>query len=289
MWEVERLLKETPNLPQVLLMENVTEVIGAKNIKHFAEWQAFLEKLGYKNKWECLNSKDFEIPQTRNRCFMISVLGDYYYNFPNGKSLNYKMQDFLEPEVDSSFYFTEKTLNQILNWKSFEIPLDRCLGTDSVCPTITTRVAESQDGGINASMRVYSSKLKQTTNLRQYYLSNKMKKYINSYDDKYKVSDGNLIVNRTIASTITTREGRTRADASNYITKSLSENANIAKLDLIELEIRKLIPKECWRLMGVKDEDFEKVAKNQSNSSLYHLAGDSIVVNVLMAIFSQMI
>lgn len=53
--------------------------------------------------------------------------------------------------------------------------------------------------------------------------------------------------------------------------------------------IRKLTPKECWRLMGVKDEDFEKVAKNQSNSSLYHLAGDSIVVNVLMAIFSQMI
>ena len=50
LWEVERLLKETPNLPQVLLMENVPEVIGAKNIKHFAEWQAFLEKLGYKNK-----------------------------------------------------------------------------------------------------------------------------------------------------------------------------------------------------------------------------------------------
>ena len=55
------------------------------------------------------------------------------------------------------------------------------------------------------------------------------------------------------------------------------------------LKIRKLTPKECFRLMGVKDEDFEKVAKNQSNASLYHLAGDSIVVNVLMAIFSQML
>lgn len=53
--------------------------------------------------------------------------------------------------------------------------------------------------------------------------------------------------------------------------------------------IRKLTPREAWRLMGVKDEDFEKVAKNQSNSSLYHLAGDSIVVNVLMAIFKQII
>ena len=55
------------------------------------------------------------------------------------------------------------------------------------------------------------------------------------------------------------------------------------------LRIRKLSPLECWRLMGVKDEDFDKVRKNQSNSSLYHLAGDSIVVDVLMAIFKEMI
>ena len=55
------------------------------------------------------------------------------------------------------------------------------------------------------------------------------------------------------------------------------------------LRIRKLTPKECFRLMGVKDEDFEKVKKNQSDSSLYHLAGDSIVVNVLMAIFKEML
>lgn len=53
--------------------------------------------------------------------------------------------------------------------------------------------------------------------------------------------------------------------------------------------IRKLTPRECFRLMGVKDEDFDKIEKNQSNSSLYHLAGDSIVVDVLMAIFKQMI
>ena len=54
------------------------------------------------------------------------------------------------------------------------------------------------------------------------------------------------------------------------------------------LRIRKLTPKECFRLMGVKDEDYKKVRKNQSDSSLYHLAGDSIVVNVLMAIFKNM-
>ena len=55
------------------------------------------------------------------------------------------------------------------------------------------------------------------------------------------------------------------------------------------LRIRKLSPKECFRLMGVKDEDYENCARNQSNASLYHLAGDSIVVDVLMAIFKEMI
>ncbi len=55
------------------------------------------------------------------------------------------------------------------------------------------------------------------------------------------------------------------------------------------LRIRKLTPRECFRLMGVKDEDFDRVAKNQSDSSLYHLAGDSIVVNVLMAIFKELL
>lgn len=53
--------------------------------------------------------------------------------------------------------------------------------------------------------------------------------------------------------------------------------------------VRKLTPRECFKLMGVKDKDFEKIAKNQSNASLYHLAGDSIVVNVLMAIFKEML
>lgn len=56
-----------------------------------------------------------------------------------------------------------------------------------------------------------------------------------------------------------------------------------------DLKIRKLTPKECFRLMGVKDEDFEKVAQNQSDSSLYHLAGDSIVVNVIQAIIGEML
>ena len=55
-----------------------------------------------------------------------------------------------------------------------------------------------------------------------------------------------------------------------------------------QYRVRKLTERECFKLMGVKQEDFEKIRQNQSKSSCYHLAGDSIVTTVLMAIFGQM-
>lgn len=55
-----------------------------------------------------------------------------------------------------------------------------------------------------------------------------------------------------------------------------------------QYRIRKLSERECFRLMGVKEQDFENVKKNQSMSSLYHLAGDSIVTTCLMAIFGEL-
>lgn len=54
-------------------------------------------------------------------------------------------------------------------------------------------------------------------------------------------------------------------------------------------QIRMLTEKECFRLMGVKDEDYEKIAPNQSRTSRVHLAGDSIVTTCLMAIFGEML
>ena len=55
------------------------------------------------------------------------------------------------------------------------------------------------------------------------------------------------------------------------------------------VRIRKLTPKECWRLMGFSDEDFEKAKQVNSDSQLYKQAGNSIVVDVLMAIFGEML
>ena len=74
LWEVERILDELENKPQVLLMENVPEVIGTKNVEHFNKWLAKLESLGYSNFFQILNAKDYGIPQNRRRCFMVSIL-----------------------------------------------------------------------------------------------------------------------------------------------------------------------------------------------------------------------
>ena len=71
--------------------------------------------------------------------------------------------------------------------------------------------------------------------------------------------------------------------------KDFPENTNIAGKDMTQYRVRKLTERECFKLMGVKQEDFEKIRKNQSKSSCYHLAGDSIVVPVLMALFGQML
>ena len=65
-------------------------------------------------------------------------------------------------------------------------------------------------------------------------------------------------------------------------------NAVTVGEETTSLRIRKLTPKECWRLMGCSDEDFHKAEQVNSNTQLYKQAGNAIVVNVLEAIFKQM-
>ena len=69
LWEVERLLNECIELPQVLLMENVPQVHGKKNIEHFGKWIAFLQSKGYSNHWQDLNAKNYGIPQNREMLY----------------------------------------------------------------------------------------------------------------------------------------------------------------------------------------------------------------------------
>lgn len=171
LWEVERILtecKENNSLPICLLMENVPMVHGEGNKEAFQNFQLRLEELGYKNYWKDLIATDFGIPQTRNRCFMVSILGDYNYTFPKPFPLKLKLRDMLENEVDE-----------------------------------------------------------------KYYLSERMMKYIVSKNDKYKVSEGSLVINRDVACSKTTREGQTRADSTDYICNELPPNYNLNNCEQI--------------------------------------------------------
>ncbi|HCL01803.1 MAG TPA: hypothetical protein DHW61_05205 [Lachnoclostridium phytofermentans] len=114
LWEVERLLNETENLPQVLLMENVPQVISDANIKDFQLWQDFLTSKGYSNYVEILNAKDFGVAQNRERCFMVSILGNYNYKFPKPITINKTVKDYLENEVDEKYYLNNEKAQKLI-------------------------------------------------------------------------------------------------------------------------------------------------------------------------------
>ena len=119
LWEVERLLLECDELgelPQILLMENVPQVHSNKNIDDFNDWIGSLEYLGYKNYYQDLNSKDYGVPQSRNRCFMVSILNDYIkdFKFPEAIPLEWTMKDFLEDEVDDKYYINSDKARELI-------------------------------------------------------------------------------------------------------------------------------------------------------------------------------
>ena len=251
LWEVERILRELRDknqpLPQVLLMENVADVIGTNNIAHFAEWVRFLDGLGYTSKWEILNAKGFDIPQNRDRCFMVSWLGDYYYDFPQPTRLKKRIKNVLETDVPEKYFLSKEDIERISKWKAQQKPLEHIMDDNSVCPCITARGAGEDHSG----MILYG------------------------YPEPVALDEQNQYVRRDGCVGALTTDG--------------SSPKHNNRIILPNRRIRKITPRECFRLMGVKDEDYDKVAPHQSDSSLYHLAGDSIVTNVLMAIFKQML
>lgn len=114
LWEVERLLDETEHLPQVLLMENVPQVISDRNINDFRLWQNFLEDKGYSSYTEILNAKNYGVAQNRERCFMVSLLGEWNYKFPKPIPLTKTMKDYLEDEVDEKYYINNEKAQKLI-------------------------------------------------------------------------------------------------------------------------------------------------------------------------------
>ena len=112
LWEVERLLfqykKSNQPLPKVLLMENVEAILHKYHIKHFNTWIEILSELGYTSSYQVLNAKDYGLPQNRRRVFMVSLLGDKYFDFPEPISLNVTLEDYLDEDNDNHKLLDEK-------------------------------------------------------------------------------------------------------------------------------------------------------------------------------------
>lgn len=364
LWEVERLLKETARgggyeLPQILLMENVPQVIGGGAIADFVQWREFLEGLGYKNYTQLMNAKGYGIPQNRNRCFMVSILGDYDYIFPPELPLQYRLKDFLERRVNEKYYIsdeaTEKLKEQITitesttvyatrnridkidtevaktlyarDYKGFGTGFDtmnavveakceqvgmlsggkwdklhdisrRVYGVDGISPTVHTAGGGQQELKI-AEPTAYDEQngyLRKDGTVGTLTTDGNSPKHNNRIVEPgdyrfYRQAVETLQENDCEAGdTIDAFNKRVNKDGCSPTITTRPEGLKTAILPVTsDYRIRKLTERECFRLMGVKGEDFEKIAKSQSMSSLYHLAGDSIVTACLMAIFGLLL
>ena len=113
LWYVEDAIKYIR--PKYLLMENVKALVQSKFIGLFREWCSVVESYGYYNFSEVLNASSYNVPQNRERVFMISILRtdsepNPSFYFPKKMKLERRIKDILEPNVDESFYLSDKAL-----------------------------------------------------------------------------------------------------------------------------------------------------------------------------------
>ena len=114
-WDAHRIIAETK--PKVAICENVKNLTGKKFSKEFAAILKSLEELGYNNYWQVLNAKDFGVPQSRERVFIVSIrtdIDDGSFKFPTGFPLTKCLRDILDEQVDEKYYLSEKLLRYFI-------------------------------------------------------------------------------------------------------------------------------------------------------------------------------
>ena len=261
LYECEKVIEAKK--PKYLLLENVKNLVGKKFKPEFDKWLEYLEGLGYTNYWQVLNAKDYGVPQNRERVFVVSILGEHEsYEFPKAIPLDKCIADILEDEVDEKYYLSEeiqkrfKVTNQNKNIIGTTKPNFRTIGQRDL--------VYSKEGVMGALVATDYKQPKQIAEINQ----------LGMLDIK-----GNEQVRRVygangISPTLNTMQGGNRQPK---------------RLEGLDYRIRKLTPRECFRLMGMSDDDIDKIqAVGISNTQQYKMAGNSIVVNVLEAIFKNL-
>lgn len=304
LWECEQFIIN--NKPKILLMENVKNLVGKKFINEFNSWLNVLNNLGYKSYWKVLNAKDFGVPQNRERVFCVSIRNDINkeYIFPENIKLNKTIKDILENNVDEKYYYNNEKSQQLMKLilekygekeiipcdssinKPKELEVDNCITAryDAGIQnqrSVGVAVVEKQDDVINP--------LKGLTDYGWHFEQNVYD--VNGVSRTLKAGGGSGNIPKIIQ-----KVGD--MGTNNYSMKDISFTIPANPMSdrgqlLLEpngknYRIRKLTPRECWRLMDFDDYAFDNVNGIISNSSLYKQAGNSIVVACLEYIFKNL-
>ena len=261
LYECEKVIEAKK--PKYLLLENVKNLVGKKFKPQFDEWLDYLKSLGYTNYWKVLNAKDYGVPQNRERVFVVSILGEHKpYEFPKPIPLDKCIANILEDEVDEKYYINKPF--HLVN-KGHQAELDikgqdcikRAYSTDKIAPTLTTMQGGLREPKILTLPCICASRGRNPDN----------------------PSD------RTPGAPTEQRLEFNTKGTSNTITTVQKDNYVVEP----SYRIRKLTPRECFRLMGMRDDNIDKIqAAGISNTQQYKMAGNSIVVDVLEAIFKNL-
>lgn len=268
--------------PRYLFLENVKGLLNHDRGNTFEVILSALDELGYDVEWQVLNSKNFGVPQNRERVFIIGHLrgGSGRKVFPlsrenqsisnqsvvkignvnpsgNGMNGEVYQADGLAPTLTTNKGEGQKIAiksNTIKQFGVLQPNFNQCgvvYETDGIAPTIRAY----QGGGLEPKIRV-----KEAT--KQGYQEAEIGDSVNLSHPNSKTRRGR--VGKQIANTLLT-----------------GESQGVVEPDF---RIRKLTPRECWRLQGFPDWAFDKAQEVNSNSQLYKQAGNSVTVNVISAI-----
>lgn len=285
-FEALRIIEDTK--PKIAIAENVKNLVSKKFNAQFQVVLQSLEEAGYNNYWKVLNAKDYGIPQNRERVFIVSIRKDIdpgSFEFPKPFKLKLRLKDMLEDEVDEKYFLSDKMIEYIVaNNEKWTGNNNKSLVNKSVVDKqpkqILIReatkkgyaVAEEGDG-------VYLNRPHQKRGVVQKGMIQTIK------------CNGNDLGVVVAAAQRGRGEGWKQQievsdrEYANAITTATKDS--LVALD--GLRIRKLTPKECFRLMAFEDKDIDCLIDNKiSNTQLYKMAGNSIVVDVLKYIFVEL-
>ena len=297
--------------PKYVVWENVKNLLSAKNRHNFDGYLEIMDKLGYNSYYKILNAKNFGIPQNRERVFTVSIGKDLglNYEFPPEIELTKKLKDILEETVDEKYYLSDKFIQGLLKhnehhkekgtgfiWKPRDLNgvASTLRANGALAPTDNTIqvVGELDIKGHDCVKRVYSGEGISPT-LTDMQGGNRQPKVLVGDEPVIAASRGRNPDNPGDSTPGIPTEQRleiNKQGLSNTITTVQKDNYVLEPVKTkTKIRIRKLSPRECWRLMGFSDEDFDKAqAVPTSDTQLYKQAGNSIVVNVLEAVFKNL-